>query len=83
MTQPLQNCIGPTIRIGQESWCLAYAGFFSYLYYGLYMCLTIKLDIDHFQLLNIIILKFNCAVLSNLLGNIFFRIAQLLEQYGN
>ena len=22
-----QNCIGPTIRIGQESWCLPYAGF--------------------------------------------------------
>ena len=20
MTQPLQNCIGPTIRIGRESW---------------------------------------------------------------
>ena len=26
--QPLQICIGPTIRIGQESWCLLYAGFF-------------------------------------------------------
>ena len=26
--KPLQNCIGPTIRIGQESWCLLYAGFF-------------------------------------------------------
>ena len=26
--QPLQICIGPTIRIGQESWCLPYAGFF-------------------------------------------------------
>ena len=26
--QLLQNCIGPTIRIGQESWCLLYAGFF-------------------------------------------------------
>ena len=26
--QPLQICIGPTIRIGQESWCLSYAGFF-------------------------------------------------------
>ena len=26
--QLLQNCIGPTIRIGQESWCLPYAGFF-------------------------------------------------------
>ena len=25
--QPLQNCIGPTIRIGRESWCLPYAGF--------------------------------------------------------
>ena len=28
-TQPLQICIGPTIRIGRESWCLPYAGFFS------------------------------------------------------
>ena len=26
--QPLQNCIGPTIRIGRESWCLPYGGFF-------------------------------------------------------
>ena len=26
--QPLQICIGSTIRIGQESWCLSYAGFF-------------------------------------------------------
>ena len=25
--QPLQICIGPTIRIGRESWCLPYAGF--------------------------------------------------------
>ena len=27
-TQLLKNCIGPTIRIGPESWCLPYAGFF-------------------------------------------------------
>ena len=26
--QPLQNCIGPTIRIGREILCLPYAGFF-------------------------------------------------------
>ena len=26
--QPLQICIGPTIRIGRESRCLPYAGFF-------------------------------------------------------
>ena len=25
--QPLENCIGPIIRIGRESWCLPYAGF--------------------------------------------------------
>ena len=25
--QPLQISIGPTIRIGRESWCLPYAGF--------------------------------------------------------
>ena len=27
ITQPLQNCINPTIRIGQEILCLPYAGF--------------------------------------------------------
>ena len=26
--QPLRNCNGPTIRIGQEFLCLPYAGFF-------------------------------------------------------
>ena len=26
--QPLQICIGPNIRVGRESWCLPYAGFF-------------------------------------------------------
>ena len=26
--QPLQICIGHIIRIGRESWCLPYAGFF-------------------------------------------------------
>ena len=26
--QPLQICIGPIIRIGRESWCLPYTGFF-------------------------------------------------------
>ena len=30
--QPLQNCIGPTIRIGQEILCLPYAGFLSKKY---------------------------------------------------
>ena len=25
--QPLKICIGPTIRIGPESWCLPYVGF--------------------------------------------------------
>ena len=29
ITQPLQICIGPTIRIGRDSWGLPYAGFFS------------------------------------------------------
>ena len=28
ITQTLQNCIGPTIRIGREIRCLPYAGFF-------------------------------------------------------
>ena len=31
ITQPLQICIGPAIRIGQESWCLPYVGFFRVL----------------------------------------------------
>ena len=26
--QPLQNCIGPTIRLGREILCLPFAGFF-------------------------------------------------------
>ena len=29
--QQLQICIGPIIRIGRESWCLPYAGFFFWL----------------------------------------------------
>ena len=32
--QPLQICIGPTIRIGRESWCLPYAGFFHIILYN-------------------------------------------------
>ena len=28
--QALQNCIGPTIRIGREILCHPYAGFFTY-----------------------------------------------------
>ena len=28
ITGPLQICIGPTIRIARESWCLPYAEFF-------------------------------------------------------
>ena len=30
--QPLQNCIGPTIRIGREIRCLPYAGFLTELF---------------------------------------------------
>ena len=30
--QPLENCIGPTIRIGREILCLPYAGFFKEFY---------------------------------------------------
>ena len=33
--RPLQNCIGPTIRIGREILCLPYAGFFSNVLYSL------------------------------------------------
>ena len=32
--QPLQICIGPTIRIGRESWCLPYAGFFKIIFFN-------------------------------------------------
>ena len=35
--QPLQNCIGPTIRIGREILCLPYAGFLIVLIPKLYM----------------------------------------------
>ena len=28
ITQPLQTCICSTIRVGRESWCLPYAGFY-------------------------------------------------------
>ena len=28
ITQPFQNCIGPTIRIGRDILCLPYAGIF-------------------------------------------------------
>ena len=31
--QPLQNCIGPTIRIGREILCLPYVGFFIYIFF--------------------------------------------------
>ena len=34
--QPLQiciQCIGPTIRLGRESWCLPYAGFFRWQFH--------------------------------------------------
>ena len=35
--QPLQICIGPTLRIGQESWCLPYAGFLLDFFFFLVM----------------------------------------------
>ena len=38
ITQP-QPCIGPSIRIGRESWCLPYAGFFLMIYILLYFFL--------------------------------------------
>ena len=36
ISQPLQNCIGPTIRIGREILCLLHAGFFLNLKVGIY-----------------------------------------------
>ena len=36
--QPLQNCISPTILIGQESWCLPYAGFFYFCLVKNWLC---------------------------------------------
>ena len=35
--QPLQICIGPTIHIGQESWCHPYAGFFLVVLENIYL----------------------------------------------
>ena len=41
--QPPQICIGPTIRIDRESWCLPYAGFF-YLLVGNVMSILYQLS---------------------------------------
>ena len=40
----LQNCIGPTIRIGRESWCLPYAGFFRQSSYCLHCRPPVSLE---------------------------------------
>ena len=39
ITQPLQIWIGPTIRIGRESWCLPYARFFLYIFFSNNVCI--------------------------------------------
>ena len=35
--QPLENCIGPTIRNGREILCLPYAGFLKYGWYYMHI----------------------------------------------
>ena len=47
MTHPIQICIGSTIRIGQESWCLLYAGFFGFF------CPPQELEVSHPQELEV------------------------------
>ena len=50
--QPLQNCIGPTIRIGREILCLPYAGFFfnditqTFVFCFLLYCYIITVTLD-------------------------------------
>ena len=56
----LQICIGPTIRIGRESWCLPYAGF---LFFLLLKILTEK----PIFLLTVIIYHFIRKLLSKLI----------------
>ena len=34
--KPLKICISPTIRIGQEGWCLPYARFFKLYFESVY-----------------------------------------------
>ena len=41
-SRPLKICIGPTIRIGRESWCLPYAGFFLYAHNSSFLSLRLK-----------------------------------------
>ena len=48
ITQLLQNCIGPTIRIGQESWCLPYAGSLKRFFRAIYSekpCICVRVPL--------------------------------------
>ena len=54
--KPLQNCIGPTIRIGREILCLPYAGFFCN-----YLVKYVK--ILSFYLPKIVQLIYDCLIL--------------------
>ena len=49
--QPLENCIGPTIRIGREILCLPYAGFFC-LGLDIFRCASISRSDDRYRLTN-------------------------------
>ena len=64
--QLLQNCIGPTIRIGREILCLPYAGFFSDLFFSSNFLDSVSLQYYEFEYnLNLKPTKFhrNCSVL--------------------
>ena len=55
----LQICIGPTIRIGRESWCLPYAGF---LYSLLRLGLVVRLLFPECVRLLVIVLLGLCLL---------------------
>ena len=62
--QPLQNCIGPTIRIGREIRCLPYAGFFSSSFLSLFCYMN-------FNFLNLDNVMFHLKVMSKRDLNIY------------
>ena len=79
--QPLQNCIGPAIRIGREILCLPYAGFFrikfkwqSYVHYHLQGLLSLSKNTaqthDPPKHLNLLFIAYGSAWPSTGLGHV-------------
>ena len=48
LQQPLQNCKGPTIRIGREILCLPYAGFLKLVHFQhcIHFCRVLKIIVN-------------------------------------